>query len=81
MDRSEVIRTAGEVFTKVFGRPIELRDSLKADEVPGWDSFTHVRLIDAIERRFKIKISVSEIIRLDSVGALIDTVHSKVQGA
>lgn len=80
MNRSEVEKALGAVFARVFARPVALRDGLTASDVEGWDSLTNVRLLDAVERQFKISISVSEVMALESVGSLIDTVHAKVAG-
>lgn len=66
------------VFAKVFGRPIVLEDSLTAADVAGWDSLTNIRLLDTIERELSISLSVTEVMSLDSVGALVDVVHEKV---
>jgi acyl carrier protein len=78
MDRAEVEKALSTIFLRVFGRPVALRDSLTANDVDGWDSLTNVRLLDAVERQFKISISVSEVMALESVGSLIDTIHAKV---
>lgn len=78
MDRAEVEKVLGAIFARVFGRPVALRDSLTANDVEGWDSLTNVRLLDAVERQFKISISVSEVMALESVGSLIDTIHARV---
>jgi acyl carrier protein len=48
-----------------------------AGEIEEWDSLSHVRLIVAIERAFKIKFSNAEIERLRNVGDLVDAIASK----
>jgi len=80
VDRAAVAQRTEGVFAKVFGRPIKLADSLTAADVPGWDSLTNIRLLDAIEREFSISLSVSEVMSLSSVGGLIDVIHGKVSG-
>ncbi|MEO6092977.1 MAG: acyl carrier protein [Novosphingobium sp.] len=49
-----------------------------AEDVEEWDSLSHIRLIVAIERAFKIKFTNAEIESLGNVGELIDTVEAKV---
>jgi len=48
-----------------------------ADDVEEWDSLSHVRLLVAVERKFKIKFSNSEIESLKSVGDLVRLVQAK----
>jgi acyl carrier protein len=49
-----------------------------AEDVEEWDSLSHIRLIVAIEREFKIKFTNAEIENLGNVGELVDTVEAKV---
>jgi acyl carrier protein len=55
-----------------------LEDTTVARDVPGWDSLTHVSLIVAIEREFKIRFTSGEITKLENVGALRKLVESKL---
>lgn len=66
------------VFHDVFDDDeIVLTPQLSANDVDGWDSLKHVRLLLTIERTFKIKFSVSEIGRLKNVGDLATLIESK----
>ena len=48
-----------------------------AQDVEGWDSLTHINLIVAIEREFKIRFVTSEIQGLKNVGELMDLIAKK----
>ena len=48
----------------------DLRDSTLANEVPGWDSLSHVRVILAVEKEFGIRLKGIEVLRLNNVGDL-----------
>ena len=69
------VRTpAQEVFRQVFDDPeIVLRDEMTADDIPGWDSLTHINLVVALEKRFKIKFATAEISRLKENGQNVGT--------
>lgn len=54
-----------------------LHDDLKAFEVPGWDSLSHVRIISAIEKAFELKFRNVEVVRLRSVGDLQRLIDQK----
>ena len=67
MQTEEIYATLGEVFRDVFG----------PDDVDGWDSLNHVRLIIAVERAFSIRFSTREISGLKNVGDLTAVVAKK----
>ena len=47
---------------------------MTADDVAGWDSISHIRLIFAIEDEFGIKLSMKDLEGLDDVGSLSRTI-------
>lgn len=49
-----------------------------AEDVDGWDSLSHARLVMEIERHFAIKLAPGEVMNLANVGELVDLVASKV---
>ena len=78
MDESEVARRLTAVLQDCFDRDdIEATRTLTAADVEGWDSLTHVRLILATERAFKVKFSAAEIGSVKNVGELIDLIAAK----
>jgi acyl carrier protein len=48
-----------------------------AKDIEGWDSLSHIRLIVAVERKFKIKFKNSEIESLQRVGDLVALIETK----
>lgn len=42
-----------------------------ADDVPGWDSLAHVRIVLNIEKRLNMKVKVSATYDADDVGQLV----------
>ena len=53
-------------------------ETLSADDVPGWDSLTHVRFILSVEREFAVRFSASEIATFANVGDLARAVAAKL---
>ena len=53
------------------------RETTAAD-IEEWDSLSHIRLVVAIERAFKVKFTNAEIENLANVGELMDTVQAKL---
>ncbi|MEQ8711273.1 MAG: acyl carrier protein [Rhodospirillales bacterium] len=78
MQTEEIYATLGEVFRDVFGPDApDPVPEMTADDVDGWDSLNHVRLIIAVERAFSIRFSTREISGLKNVGDLTAVVEKK----
>ena len=74
----EIREQVQDVFREVFDDPtLILNDRMTADDVDGWDSLAHVRLLLTIERKFQIKFSAPEVGGLRSVGDLVSLVAHK----
>jgi len=70
--------TLTRIFREVFfDDSIVLRPDLTAQDVDGWDSLTHIRLLVTVERTFKIKFTVTEVGELKNVGELMKLIQSK----
>ena len=79
MDEPQIYQRLTEIFQDVFDEDsIEVTPKLSADDVDGWDSLTHIRLILTIEKVFKIKFSTSEVGKLENVGDLVALIQAKV---
>ena len=60
MDTFQELNT---VFNKIFDeQEINISPEMTADNVDGWDSFSHTLLVVAIEKHFGIKFKTSEIL-------------------
>lgn len=71
------------VFREVFDDDeLTLTPAMTADDVDGWDSLAHIRLILSVQKAFGIKFSPVEMNRLKNVGDLIALTRDKqAQGA
>jgi acyl carrier protein len=78
MQSSEIYQQLGGIFADVFDEEIALKPEMTADDVDGWDSLTHIRLIISVEKAFKIKFSTAEVGKLKNVGEFVDLIASKV---
>jgi acyl carrier protein len=53
-------------------------EAMTAEDVEGWDSLSHIRLMVSIEKQFKIKFTNAEVEKLLNVGDLLKVINSKV---
>jgi acyl carrier protein len=73
-----VLAWVTEIFRLVFNDPdLELTPRSTADEVPGWDSMTHITLIVEAECRYGIMFHPAEIESLHTVGELVRAIEVK----
>jgi acyl carrier protein len=56
-----------------------LTRSTTANDVPGWDSLAHVRIVVAAEQAFGVRFSTGEITSLKNVGDLEDLIKHHAQ--
>ena len=57
---------------------VDINDTTTADDIPEWDSLSHIQLVVAVEKAFGIKFSSREIMRWQNVGELADSVIAKI---
>jgi acyl carrier protein len=58
---------------------LKLTRETTANNVPGWNSLAHVRIVVAAEQAFGVQFSTGEITSLKTVGDLVDLIklHSQ----
>lgn len=75
----DVLSTMTAVFRRVFDDDsIKLADATTAQDIPGWDSLTHINLIIEIEDEFGLKFTVDDIAGLKNVGEMVAMVERKL---
>jgi acyl carrier protein len=55
-----------------------LAPTLSADDVENWDSLSHVDLIVAIEKEFRVRFTTGEVSALKNVGELEALIQTKI---
>ncbi len=79
MERKTIFEKLNEIFCDVLDLDeVELTDKSSANDIEEWDSLSHIQLIVAIEKEFKINFTSLEIMRWNNVGEMIDTILGKL---
>jgi acyl carrier protein len=66
------------VFQDVFDDDsLQIRPEMTADDIEEWDSLTHINLITAVEREFKVKFTTGEVTGMKNVGDLLSLIDKK----
>lgn len=78
MDPDLVRQRLQAIMADVFDNPsLAITDNMQASDIEGWDSLTHINLVVATEREFRIRMTVDDVRNLNNVGDLISIVSKK----
>lgn len=79
MTIQEVLSQFNEIFIDVLDEEdIVLAMETTADDVEDWDSLTHIQLVVAIEKHFKVQFTSTEIENYSNVGEMCEGVLGKL---
>lgn len=78
MEKNQILAEVQEIFRDVLdNEDIVLANETVADDIEEWDSLTHIQLVVAVEKHFKIKFTSKEILMWKNVGEMIDSIAAK----
>lgn len=79
MDKNEILSQVQNIFHDILdNESIVLTSETTANDVDDWDSLTHIQLVVAIEKHFKIKFKSIEILSWKNVGEMIVNIQDKL---
>ena len=79
MNSQEAYERLTVIMRKVFkDETLVVRPEMTAQNVKGWDSLAHIRLVLEVERGFKVKFTTTEIAAFKNVGELANLVEKKL---
>ena len=79
MERNEILQKVTDVFIdNLDNESIVLTENTTADDIEEWDSLTHVQLVVAVEKKFKIRFIAKEIQSWKNVGEMINSISTKL---
>lgn len=66
-------------FIKILGHnDFELKDNTTAKDVDGWDSITHMMIINDIEEMLNIKFKLMDLMSLKNIGDFNELIEKKI---
>ncbi|MDR3671207.1 MAG: acyl carrier protein [Holophaga sp.] len=67
------------VFQDVFDRPdLQITATMTAEDIDEWDSLTHIMLIVATEKAFKVSFTTKEVKSLKNIGDFIQLIARRL---
>ena len=80
MTREEVFNGVQDIFRDIFDEDdMVIEDKTSSDDIEDWDSLNHINLVSAIEKEFKIKFALGELMALKDVGAMVNLIVEKLK--
>jgi len=68
-----------DIFRMVFSNPdLSISAATTANDIEGWDSLSHITLINAVEVTFNIKFTNKDILTFRNVGEMMQSIHYKL---
>lgn len=79
MTENELLTQHSLIFADVIDEgEVNLTMDTTADDVEGWDSLNHVQIIAAVEKKYGLRFSLSEIQFFKNVGDLVNAIKEKL---
>ena len=79
-DRARMKVRLNGVFREVFDdETIEIFEEMTAKDIEGWDSLTHIVLVVAVEKEFKVTLNAAEVGALKNVGEMLDILEGRTK--
>ncbi len=80
MDGTTILKQVNDIFIDVLDNDnIKLERATTAKDIEEWDSLTHIQLIVAVEKKFKLRFNTGEINSWQNVGEMCDAVEKRMK--
>ena len=79
MQKAEILETIQNIVRDIVDDDdVVLMPVMTAEDVDGWDSVNHIKIILGIESEFDVRFDVDQINASETVGDLVDLVAEKL---
>ena len=79
MEQNSILKELNSIFIKVFeDQSIQVNEQSTTDNVAAWDSLNHIQMITAVEKHFKIRFELNDLLNFANVGDLCKGIQKKL---
>ena len=79
-NRPKIRERTQKVFKEIFEDPtLVVSEQTKAEDIPKWDSLSHISLILALEEEFDVQFSSEEVTSMTCVGDLFAVLERRMK--
>lgn len=80
MERSEVLRKMTDICKDVFDdNNLVITEETTAADVEGWDSLTHLSLVNELEETYEVAFTLDEVTGSKSIGELLNALMRHIE--
>lgn len=79
MELNEILKQVNTIFIELFDdNSIVLSEQSDTSNIEAWDSLNHIQVITAVEKKFKIRFDLNDLLNFQNIGDLCRGVQSKL---
>ncbi|MDO9254569.1 MAG: acyl carrier protein [Bacteroidales bacterium] len=79
MELNEILKQVNTIFIELFDdKSIVLNEQSDTSTIEAWDSLNHIQVITAVEKRFKVRFDLNDLLNFQNIGDLCRGVQSKL---
>jgi acyl carrier protein len=80
MEQDELIKQVNKIFIDIFeDESIVLNEHTTTSNIEAWDSLNHIQMITAVEKHYKIRFELNELLNFKNVGDLCRGIQGKIK--
>jgi len=81
MTRTEMMESISKLIRDIFDdESILISEQSSAKDIDDWDSLNNIKIVIAVEKKFKIRFKAAEIRTWNNVGEMCDSIDVLLQG-
>ena len=80
MEQDELIKQVNKIFIDIFeDESIVLNEHTTTYDIEAWDSLNHIQMITAVEKHYKIRFDLNDLLNFKNVGDLCRGIQRKIK--
>lgn len=80
MELDELIKEVNKIFIDIFeDESIVLNEHTTTSDIEAWDSLNHIQMITAVEKHYKIRFELNDLLNFKNVGDLCRGIQGKTK--
>ena len=80
MKQDKLIIELNKIFIDIFeDDSILLNEHTNTSHIEAWDSLNHIQMITAVEKHFKIRFELNELLNFKNIGDLCKAIQGKIK--
>ena len=80
MEQDELIKQVNKIFIDIFeDKSIVLNEHTTTSDIEAWDSLNHIQMITAVEKHYKIRFELNDLLNFKNVGDLCRGIQRKIK--